>query len=75
MSQHNSEESVIATWVIILFLSFLFLLYTLFAYKHVGDKGPPGWKYGTVADVPGDSPHAIYKTLPYPQHVRGEKGE
>ena len=75
MSNKISEESVFATWLTILLLSLLFLMYCFFAYKHIGDTGPPGWKYGTITDVPGGSPYAIYKTLPHPQHVRGEKGE
>ena len=75
MSNKLSEESVLTTWLTIFLLSLLFLMYCFFAYHYIGDRGPPSWKYGTISDVPGTSPHAIYKTLPFPQHIRGEKGE
>ncbi len=75
MSHKTSQESVLATWITVFLLSILFLIYCFFAYKHVGNPGPPSWEYGTIADVPGNSPYAIYKTLPYPQHVRGDRGE
>lgn len=41
----------------------------------VGDKGVPSWSFGTVLDVPGESAYAVYPELPYPQHIRGEKGD
>lgn len=47
----------------------------LFASWVVGDMGPPTWDYRTVADIPAESPYAIYQLLPYPQHVRGMRGE
>ena len=31
--------------------------------------------YRPVEDVPGESPYALYRVLPYPQHVKGPKGE
>ena len=46
-----------------------------FSYLVVGDLGQPDWEYRQVKDVPGESPYAIYEPLPYPQHIRGQKGE
>ncbi len=69
------KESVFATWVVIVLLALYFLAYSLFTYISVGDKGQPIWDFGAVKDVPAESPYAIYEKVPYPQHVRGEKGE
>jgi len=41
----------------------------------VGDLGQPTWNYRPVKDVPGESPYAVYQAQPYPQHVKGAKGE
>jgi hypothetical protein len=71
----NSEESVLSTWIFIFTLVLWFLLFSFFAYKFVGDQGQPTWSYGTVKDVPAESPNAVYSKLPYPQHVKGAKGE
>ena len=70
-----SNESVGAAWVFIFILALLFAIQSFLAYKVIGDAGQPSWSYGAVRDVPGESPHAIYPTVPYPQHVRGAKGE
>jgi hypothetical protein len=37
--------------------------------------GQPTWDYRPILDVPAESPYAVYQRLPYPQHVRGAKGE
>lgn len=71
----KSKESVIATWIFILALVLWFLIHSLFTFVLVGDQGQPSWKFGVVKDVPGESPEAIYKKLPNPQHVKGKKGE
>jgi len=47
----------------------------LFSFYVVGDNGQPGWDYRAIRDVPAQSPYAFYDLLPYPQHVRGKKGE
>lgn len=75
MKETASKESVFATWVFIFLLVLYFLFYSLFTYTHVGDMGQPTWDYRPVKDVPGESPYAIYETLPYPQHVKGAEGE
>ena len=69
---NNSEFS---TWVLITSLVILILFQGLFAFLVVGDRGQPGWDYRTIRDVPGQSPYAFYRVLPYPQHVRGHNGE
>jgi hypothetical protein len=69
------KESVFGTWVLIILFTVWFLAYSLFTYFFVGDRGQPTWNLGTLNDVPATSPYAIYKKIPYPQHVRGEKGD
>jgi flagellar basal body-associated protein FliL len=64
-------RSVRSTWIIILMLLLFILAKGLITYLVVGDKGQPGWDYRPVPDVPGESPYAIYESLPYRQHVRG----
>ena len=72
-TEHN--ESALRAWVIIFLLVAVILAQGLFAFFVVGDRGQPSWAYRPVKDVPGESPYAVYETLPYPQHVRGAKGE
>jgi len=74
---HTEEHhgSAFATWIIVVLLVLLVLAQGVFSYFVVGDRGQPNWDYRPVKDVPGESPYAIYEPLPYPQHVRGQKGE
>jgi len=69
------DESVFATWIFIFILTSAFALTSFLSYTVIGDAGPPTWRYGVVQDVPGESPYAIYPQVPYPQHVKGAKGE
>ncbi len=71
----TSDESVIATWIFIFILTSIFVITTYLAYTVIGDAGQPTWRYGTVRDVPAESPFAVYQKLPYPQHIKGAKGE
>ncbi len=68
-------KSTFISWLIVALCAAGILLTGLFAYKVVGDKGQPDWAYRPVKDVPGESPNAIYKLLPNPQHVKGAEGE
>ena len=66
------EKTSFRSWMIILAIAILFFCYGLFVFLAVGDKGPPGWDFGVVEDVPGES---AYSTHPpgapeaEPQHV------
>ena len=75
MHTENHHGSAFGTWIIVLLLVLLVLAQGTFSYLVVGDLGQPGWDYRPVKDVPGESPYAIYEVLPYPQHIRGQKGE
>ena len=75
MQTEEHHGSVLGTWIIVLLLVLLVLAQGVFSYLAVGDRGQPAWDYRPVRDVPGESPYAIYEPLPYPQHIKGEKGE
>ena len=75
MSDSNHKNKTIWDWVVVGLLLTLILAKGFYAFFLVGDPGQPGWDYQPVADVPGQSPHAVYKLLPSPQHVRGAGGE
>jgi hypothetical protein len=47
----------------------------LFAFFVVSDIGPPSWDYRPVRDVPASSAYAVYRPLPYSQHIRGLRGK
>ncbi len=64
-------------WILVCSLAVLFLAYGLFMFFMVGDKGPPGWDFGTLPDTPGESIYSTYPgaagKVPPPegQHVSG----
>ncbi len=69
------KEHTLGIWIVIALLLVLILGKGLFSFFVVGDLGMPDWNYGAVADIPGESPYAVYKPVPFPQHVRGAQGE
>lgn len=75
MKMEIRGKSSFVSWLIVILCAAGILLTGLFAYKVVGDLGQPGWAYRPARDIPGESPDAIYKKLPNPQHVRGTEGE
>ena len=68
----RGNKTDLRSWMIILAIALLFFCYGLFMFLAVGDKGPPGWDFGVIEDVPGES---VYSTHPpgapeaLPQHV------
>ena len=75
MENSTHKESWFFTWMVIGLLLTWILAKGFFSFFVVGDMGPPTWDYRTVPDIPASSPYALYELLPYPQHVRGMKGE
>jgi len=76
MTTDNSHaESLLKDWVIVSLLVIMILFKGALAYFVIGDLGQPDWDYRPVRDIPAESPYAVYELLPYPQHVRGQKGE
>lgn len=75
MEHSDHKESSFFSWFIIFLLLAWILGKGLFSFFVVGDLGQPSWDYRPIKDVPGESPYAIYELVPYPQHVKGDKGE
>jgi hypothetical protein len=75
MKNPNLTNGVFRTYLLIGAMAILILGKGFLAFSVIGDLGMPAWDYRPVKDVPGESPYAVYPTLPYPQHIRGAKGE
>jgi len=75
MSHSTTKESTWITWIAIVLLLAWILGKGFFSFFMVGDLGQPTWNYRPIKDVPGESPYAVYQAQPYPQHVKGTKGE
>ena len=53
--EKNDERWVdLKGWFYVCGLALFFLLYGLFMFYMIGDKGPPGWDFGIVEDIPGE---------------------
>jgi hypothetical protein len=74
----NERGLVLRSWIIVWLLAIFFLIYGLFMFFVVGDKGPPDWDFGIVEDIPGKSPYSTSPEPagsagePAPQHVTGK---
>ncbi len=74
----RKEESAGKGWAIVCGLALAFLLYGLFIFAVVGDKGPPDWDFNVIEDIPGKSVYSTYPQpgetpmQPEPQHVAGK---
>ena len=75
MEHSTHKASTLVTWLIIVFIFAIIVGKGLFSFLVVGDLGQPTWDYRPVKDVPAESPYAVYKLLPNPQHVKGAEGE
>ena len=75
MHTKDHHGSAFGTWIIVILLVLLVFAQGAFSFLVVGDRCQPDCDYRPVKDVPGESPYAIYQPLPYPQHIRGQKGE
>jgi hypothetical protein len=42
-------------------IALCFLLWGLTIFFSVGEKGPPPWDFGTVQDIPGESPYSTHR--------------
>lgn len=75
METSAHKDSALFAWSVVGLLVLLILAKGFFSFYVVTDRGQPTWDYRPVQDVPGESPYAIYQPGPYPQHIRGMKGE
>ncbi len=68
------RRQVLHGWLVVCAIAVAFVLYGLFAFFVVGDKGVPDWDFGNVPDVPGQSSYSTYPyrgrvPVPETQHV------
>lgn len=75
MDLSHQNASPFRTWAIIILLVVMIFSFGAFSFVIVGDQGQPDWDYRPMQDVPGESAYALYPPLPYPQHIRGKKGQ
>ena len=75
MQPEIKKRFAIGAWTAIILMVVIILGKGFLSFFIVGDKGVPSWGFGTVLDVPGESAYAVYSELPYPQHIRGERGD
>ena len=75
MDASTHHESSLRAWIWIIIMAGIILFKGLLSFFVVADKGQPDWDYRPVRDVPAQSEYAAYQLLPYPQHIRGDKGE
>ncbi len=59
MSNSTDEGSGIKSWAIVTAIALSFFLYGILVFYIVGVSWPPPWRYGTVADVPGQSVYGV----------------
>jgi flagellar basal body-associated protein FliL len=52
------ERSNRIGWIVVIAMAVVFILWGLFIFFTVGDKGPPSWDFGVIKDIPGESPYS-----------------
>ena len=57
-AQGSQSRERLKAWAVVLAIVAFILVYGFLVYRIVGDRGPPGWDFGAVPDVPGESPYA-----------------
>lgn len=76
-SEERERDSLmeIRGWFYVCGLALFFMLYGLMMFFLIGDKGPPGWDFGVIQDIPGESVYSTNKAItggtasPELQHV------
>jgi hypothetical protein len=69
MAHTDSQDhggTALRSWLVVLGIALAFLTWGLIVYFTVGDKGPPGWDFGVVQDIPGQSPYSTHQTKRLP---------
>ena len=59
--QSQQNTGTFRGWMIVVVLAVLFIIWGLFIFYTVGDKGPPSCNFGVIRDVPGESPYSTEK--------------
>ncbi len=84
MISEEEQSSVVLTWGILSGIAVGFLLWGLFIFFLIGNKGPPAWDFSAIPDIPGESAYSTFSPTrpqglapdtmlapPEPQHVMG----
>ena len=58
ITSEQKEKTNRVGWIIVVAIAILFVLWGLFIFSAVGDKGPPSWDFGVIKDIPGESPYS-----------------
>ena len=58
ITSEQREKTNRVGWIIVFGMALLFILWGLFIFFAVGDKGPPSWDFGVIKDIPGESPYS-----------------
>ena len=58
ITSEQQTKAPLRGWLIVIAMVFLFVLWGLFIFFAVGDKGPPPWDFGVIQDIPGESPYS-----------------
>jgi len=58
MTSHKKDKTGFRSWIIVVAMALLFIIWGLFIFFMVGDKGPPSWDFSVVKDIPGESPYS-----------------
>ena len=58
LNTDKDNKASLRSWIIVLAIAFLFILWGLFIFLAVGDKGPPSWDFSVIKDIPGESPYS-----------------
>jgi hypothetical protein len=72
LTPKENDKSTIGSLIIVVAIAISFLVWGLFIFFSVGDKGSPPWDFGIVQDIPGESAfstHPPNAPEPEPQHV------
>jgi len=58
LTTDKDNKAGVRSWIFVLAIAFLFILWGLFIFFTVGDKGPPSWDFSVIKDIPGESPYS-----------------
>ena len=72
MAEPESQEKgegALRSWLVVMGIAVVFLVWGLLVYVWVGDKGVPNWNFGVVEDIPGQSLHSTHQLKRSPSVV------
>ena len=58
ITSEKREKTNRVGWIVVVAMAVVFILWGLFIFFAVGDKGPPSWDFGVIKDIPGESSYS-----------------